>query len=214
MPTYDDLSGMIFGRWKVLCKSNDKNFKGSYWLCRCLCGNERIVQASRLKAGRSKSCGCLQKELTRQRSIKHGMNGTRLYQCWQGMLVRCYNTNSKAYKNYGGRGISVCDEWKQFDSFYKWSMNNGYKSDLTIDRIDNNGNYAPSNCKWSTYLEQQNNRRDCKYYKFNGKQMTLSQWARHFGINRGLLYIRVGEKGWTIEQFVEWYKRELYASFL
>ena len=114
----------------------------------------------------------------------HGMSRTRIYKIWEAMKQRCYNQNEPSYKNYGGRGISVCQEWKSdFMSFYAWAMDNGYKEDLTIERIDNDGNYEPSNCKWITLQEQENNRRTTVFMELDGEKMSLKQWAEKTGNN-------------------------------
>lgn len=167
-----DLTGQKFGRLTAIEKHSKQNGH-IVWLCQCDCGNTATVQGTRLKQGRTNSCGCLwvesianfnhserRKETTRKAKTKHGMKGTRVYRIWQAMKSRCGNSNVPCYSYYGGRGIKVCDEWlNSFESFYEWSMVNGYAADLTIDRIDVNGNYEPSNCRWVTMAEQNKNKR-------------------------------------------------------
>ena len=151
-----DLSGQIFGRWSVLSFDSSKN-GDAYWMCKCDCGTVRSVNGYHLRSGRSTSCGCYSAERTRKNppGVRHGLNKTnpRLYGIWQGMLNRCRRKNGADYKSYGGRGISVCEEWHQFPPFYKWAMANGYTDEMTIDRINADGNYEPSNCQWLTNIE-------------------------------------------------------------
>lgn len=154
-----DLTGQKFGRLTVLQRAETIN-KRTRWLCRCDCGEEVIVEAYNLTKGHTQSCGCLQKEATAKASTTHGMRNSRLYRIWNCMHTRCYRKSYHAYKHYGGRGIAICDEWlHDFQAFYDWAMENGYKDNLTIDRIDSNGNYSPSNCRWTTMAIQNKNKR-------------------------------------------------------
>jgi len=173
------LIGKRFGRLLVLRKTTIKNKISSYWVCVCDCGNEKIASTGSLQRQRTKSCGCLKREMTIARNIKHQQTHTRLYEIWKNMNKRCKNTSDKSYKNYGGRGISVCTEWcKNFVPFFNWAMANGYSDKLTIERINVNGNYEPTNCKWATKLEQANNTRNNRFINVNGISKTVAQWSR------------------------------------
>lgn len=148
--------GQKYGRLTVL-KRNEQKKK---WECSCECGSHVFVKSASLNNGNTKSCGCLQRDMTSISSKKHGLEGTKIYQVWKSMKQRCFNPNHKSYKYYGGRGIQVCDEWENdFQAFYDWSIANGYTEGLQIDRINNDGNYEPSNCKWVTAKENNSHRR-------------------------------------------------------
>lgn len=133
---------------------------------------------------------------------KHGLSKTRIHQLWHSMYCRCYYQGTNGYERYGGRGIKVCEEWKHlegFVNFYNWAMNNGYNDNLSLDRIDNNGDYCPDNCRWITKKEQSNNRRNNVLYTFNGETKTSKQWCEQYGINQTTFKDRL-KRGWTLEQ--------------
>jgi hypothetical protein len=185
-----DLEGMIFGKLKVIGRVIDKSKKGTRWLCECECGNkDHIVIGSNLKRGTTTSCGCVNRKV-------NGLSLTKIYRVWTDMKIRCNNEKHKRYYDYGGRGIKVCIEWTDeqdgFLNFYDWSIKNGYieNTGLSIDRIDNDNNYEPDNCKWSTRVEQQNNTRANVSITINGVEKPISQWSTETGIDRTTLYHR------------------------
>lgn len=155
--------------------------------CVCECGNEVIALHRDVKRGHTKSCGCLQRERAKKAKTKHGESSSdnRLYTIWKGIKARCCNSNNPAYKNYGARGIQVCKEWlHDFTPFKEWALKNGYDDKLTLDRINNDGNYEPLNCRWVTRKEQCRNKRNNHFVEYNGERKTISEWSEELGIER------------------------------
>lgn len=202
-----DLIGQRFGRLVVIEKSEKRDSGGNvFWLCKCDCGKDTLVSTHSLKIGHCKSCGCYKIDVNREQGkrcfTKHGKKYTRIYNIWCSMKQRCYGKNVKSYKYYGARGITICDEWKNdFMSFYNWAMNNGYQDNLTIDRINVNGNYEPSNCRWVTAYEQANNKRSNHVIIYNGVEMTVKQLSELCDIQYHTLLGRL-LKGWTVDRAV------------
>ena len=198
MQKCQDLTGQKFNKLLVL-KQVRKNKGKTYWLCKCDCGKETIVEGYKLKTGHIRSCGCLQREINIKRLTTHNLSKSRLYEIWCAIKNRCLNKNLKTYKNYGGRGITVCQEWlNDFKTFYDWAINNGYSDGLTIDRINNNGNYEPDNCRWASRKTQANNRRTCKTFTYNGVTKNYKHWCSFLKINYSTFYSRIS-RGWKIE---------------
>lgn len=196
-----DLTGQRFGRLVVIERSANSKSGKAKWLCKCDCGNDIVVFATNLVRGLTHSCGCFNREVLSERSCTHHLSESRLYETWSGMKKRCYNANSKSFPAYGGRGIGVCNEWKDdFRTFYDWAMSNGYADDLTIDRIDVNGNYSPENCRWVDKLTQANNCRTNHYLTFNGKTQSIAEWARELGVSDSLIRQRLLKLGWSVER--------------
>lgn len=184
----------------------EQTSKDKKWLCKCDCGNEKEIWGRALKSGGTGSCGCHRKKILDHTT--HGMSNTRIFRTWASMNKRCTNKNIECYKNYGGRGIKVCDEWKDFYNFMLWAYSNGYRDELpakqcTLDRIDNNGNYEPSNCRWVSYKVQANNKRNNVYYDYQGKRHTISEWAEIKGIKKATLKNRISNLGWDIKKTLE-----------
>lgn len=197
--------GERFGRLKVtgsreLRKSGNK--KLLYHECICDCGKVVWVRGSNLRNGSIVSCGCYGKEQRKQSVYKHGESKSRLYRIWNNMRTRCNKPYSDSYKNYGERGISVCKEWDNtndgFQNFYKWSMSNGYSDKLTIDRIDVNGNYEPSNCRWTTQYTQCRNKRTNHYLMVNGERKIITDVATENGLKTNTLQGRL-DRGYSVE---------------
>lgn len=195
--------GNRFGRLLVL-KFSHRIKNRFFVLCRCDCGKEKCFATSDLKSGRVRSCGCLIRQICEERT-KNKIKNTRLHYIYLSMKKRCFNLHNKAYKNYGGRGIKMCDEWADkktgYRTFEKWAIKHGYKQGLSIDRINNDGDYCPENCRWATNYEQSNNKRTNHIIIINRKQYTLRQAQDAFGISADRIRQRLKD-GWSAKEAV------------
>lgn len=193
-----DRTGHVFGRWTALSRISGQR----KWLCRCECGTIRAVSTSHLRQGKSKSCGCLDKELASARAKTHGMSKTPEYGAWRNMRDRCSNPNTSHYECYGGRGISICDRWmNSFENFFE-DMGPRPSPRHSIDRIDVNGNYEPANCRWATVVQQRRNTRVNRIVSYLGKEMCLAEAAELSGISKDTLSMRL-RRGWEGDRIFE-----------
>lgn len=181
-------------------RDNRVNGGQHYWLFRCDCGNEVVLRKNSVISGNTKRCSCCSAKRSAKRNTIHGGVGTRLYREWAGIIQRCTNPNDTSWNRYGAKGISVCDEWRDFSSFRDWALSKGYNDNMTIDRINCLGNYEPSNCRWVTVREQANNKEKTIFITFDGERMALSYWADKLGISYHTLYDRLYRLGWSIEK--------------
>ncbi len=192
MPAFTDLTGQRFGRLVVVSQAETKN-QQVRWNCVCDCGEPKITRGHTLRHGKCRSCGCL---LSTNRR-KHGGTSRRLYRVWSAMRGRCSNPKNMGYHNYGGRGISVCDEWQEYKAFEDWADAHGYASDLEIDRIDVDGNYEPENCRFVTRKENARNLRTTVWTTYRGNRVSLSDLAEITGIHNQTLRRRIVKLGWS-----------------
>lgn len=194
-----DLEGQVFKRLTVIGYAGVKSAtnRQATWLCRCDCGTYITALSADLRSGDSTSCGCLSRERTRRRNCSHGLSHTPAYRAWAGIIQRCRNPQSKAYGHYGGRGIKVCERWFRFENFYA-DMGDAPSPKHSIDRIDNDGDYTPENCRWATWLEQSNNKRMNRQVTWQGETKTISEWARDMGLQRSSLVYRLS--AWSLER--------------
>lgn len=195
-----DMIGKRFGRLVVIKRTNDHFYPSGRhdicYTCQCDCGNTVDVIGIHLRSGHTVSCGCFRVDTSRDNMTTHGMTNTRLHNIWKNMLERCFNHSHKNYDIYGGRGITVCDEWRtDFNSFAEWSFSHGYDDSLSLDRVNVDGNYSPYNCRWVTQKEQCNNTRRNILVTIGNETKTLKQWAEYYCLSYGTIASRV-KRGW------------------
>lgn len=191
-----DMSGQRVGRWLVISYAGQRK-----WQCLCDCGTEKQVEGSSLRRGATQGCVKCHPAIGMRRT--HGQKRTRLYSIWSGMKARCLNPREEAYANYGGRGISICSEWlNSFEAFRDWALANGYEPHLTIDRRDNSEGYAPENCHWATYAEQNRNYRRNRPIEFRGRTVLVCDLAGEVGIPQDVLKGRIFRYGWPVEEAI------------
>lgn len=208
-----DLIGQRFGKLTVVARAENDKYGKARWVCKCDCGGTTISCGSSLRGGLSKSCGCIRNEKIKYVNYKHGGSNTRLFHRWMDIKHRCYNPKDKYYSIYGGRGIVVCEEWlNSFESFRDWAIQNGYTDDLTIDRINTNGNYEPSNCRWVSFREQANNTRRNRIVEYHGEKDTLTNMCRKLNVSPKIIYGRMKNGRRTFEQAVDDFEKT--APFL
>lgn len=213
MKNREDISGNRYGRLVAISYHHfSAKQRQTFWLCQCDCGRKVIVGKSHLKDGHTKSCGCLQREVsskvTSARNYKHGHTNERLYKIWTSIKTRCHNERSKGFCDYGGRGIKMCDEWNDYESFRTWAFANGYdelaeRGVTTIDRIDVNGNYCPENCRFISIAEQNRNKRTVRKFEYNGNIYTIPGFANKIGMSRSALYDRFYRGNWDVDKVIK-----------
>lgn len=193
-----DLSGQTFGRLEVIQVVGVDKRGEKIWQCQCSCGVVRNVLSSNLRTGHTKSCGCLDREKSKERNLKHGMYGTPTYSSWSAMIQRCTNKNHVFYHRYGGRGIKIYDSWAVFENFYR---DMGEKPEgYTLERLDNAGDYTPSNCVWLLAKDQPRNRETNVEITYNDKTQCISAWEEELGFRHGTLWVRLNTYKWPIER--------------
>jgi len=195
--------GERYGLLTVLQRAGHDKWGAVTWKCLCDCGNLTEVSGTGLRKGSVVSCGCRKRIAKNNPKYKHGLCRHPLHIVWQGMHQRCNDKNAINYVNYGGRGITVCPEWGDFQAFYDWAITNNYKKGLTIERINNDGPYAPWNCRWATRKEQSQNmrqRRNSRWITAFGKTQTLTEWGKEIGIRPSCLWLRIFQYHWPVER--------------
>lgn len=197
-----DITGQRFGKLVVIEKAY-KDTRGEWkWLCKCDCGNTKIVSGNKLRTGNTRSCGCYQKEIRNSGVLRrtHGLSDKRIYVEWRNMKARCEYPKNYMYAYYGARGIHLCAEWHDFEKFANWAFSHGYSDEMTIERIDVNGDYCPGNCKWVPAKDQYLNRTDSHFLTAFGKTQTLKEWADEYNLKYDTLHARIKYYGMSVEE--------------
>lgn len=193
-----NLTGMKFGRLTVVERSGSKRGSGVLWNCACECGRIQTAITAELRNGHVRSCGCLMRDISREKATRHGKSQTPAYKVWCGMIERCTNPGNTFFKDYGARGITVCDRWKDFSAFL---ADMGERPPgLTLDRRDNDRGYEPGNCRWATKTTQARNTRTTVLLEHNGVTAPLTEWAEKLGICAGTIHSRINFLGWSVEK--------------
>lgn len=205
----DNLIGLRFGRLVVLSKDNDNSQK-RMWLCQCDCGNKKSVRVDHLKSGATTSCGCYNREIASKNNKRHGMSGTPEHSAWYHLIQRCEKPTDSRFHCYGARGIKVCERWKGKNGFANFIKDMGPRPgpEYSIDRINNNDDYKPSNCKWSTRIEQANNKSINIVISYQGETKTLKEWSRVLGFDYKNVWERIKSLGWSFEKAIKMEKKE------
>lgn len=198
---FKDLTGQRFGKLTVIEFVGRGRNRHSKWKCKCDCGGESISFSTNLLRGIAGSCGCVKDNVLGNHTRKHGLTNTRIFKIWAGIRKRCTNPKSIAYKDYGGRGIKICERWSDFENFYA-DMIDGYTDTLTLDRIDPNGDYCKENCRWATPKEQSRNKRNSSFRVINGERKTIGEWSEVSGIASATIHNRI-KAGWPDERLLE-----------
>lgn len=202
-----NLIGETFGRLTVISLKGLDKHHSRLWECKCTCGKTSYVRSADLMSGKVVSCGCYSRDMARERATKHLMCDSRLYCIYNNMKTRCYRKNAKHYSNYGGRGITICDEWREdFSNFVKWASASGYSDDLTIERVDVNKGYSPDNCTWIPLNKQAINRTTTHYVTYKGTKMPLSYLAEKVGLARSTIRKHEKEFDYNYEALVDHFK--------
>ena len=200
------MEGKKFNRLTFIKKTNERRNGNILWDCQCECGNITRIVKWDVTSGNTKSCGCFKDEMiakTGKNNVTHGMRYTKIYKIWEGMKRRCNSEKAERYSSYGGKGITYIKEWEQFVPFHEWAINNGYEEGLSIDRIDVNGNYEPSNCQWIPLEQQAYNKTNSNVVEYKGKKITIGELAKLTNKPYHLLYQRIVKLEWTIEDAVK-----------